>query len=304
VPRNLDKAKAFTEQATLAAGLQSRTFEVVPIASARPTVPEGSSLGQDLKQFPFGKYHALVIGISDYLHAPRLKSPTHEVDVIASVLERKYGFNVVKLKNATRDQILRKLDDLDQELKEGDNLLLYFTGHGMESASREGYWIPVDGEAPLSANTLRTAGWISSSAVREKLSVMKPRHVLVVADSCYSARFLQFKGVFKAATDVPSAAYLDNFGKLYKSMSRTALTSGGLAPVLDSTDGSNMSLFAKAFVRFLDRNRDPVPSVQLFAGIELEVMNGTAAIGVPQQPQWGPITGAGHESGDFWFRPK
>lgn len=80
--------------------------------------------------------------------------------------------------------------------------------------------------------------------------------------------------------------------------------SGGAAPVLEPDDGSNMSVFAKAFVRFLDNNREPVPSVQVFAAIGFEVTKATSALGYPQQPQWGPITGAGHDAGDFWFRPR
>jgi hypothetical protein len=140
--------------------------------------------------------------------------------------------------------------------------------------------------------------------VREKLSVMKPRHILVVADSCYSARFLQFRGFFKASPATVTSAYLDSFAKLYSARSRNALTSGGLAPVLEPTDGTNISLFARSFTRFLERNREPIPSVQIFSAIGTEVMNATSAIGFPQQPQWGPITGAGHETGDFWFLPQ
>ena len=243
-----------------------------------------------------------MIGNSDYAHAQRLQSPVQEIDAIGALLERRYGFRVVKLKNATGEQILRKLDDLEQDLGVADNLLVYYTGHGAESASREGYWIPVDGQGPNSTDGYRTAKWVSSSTVREKLSVMKPRHILVVSDSCYSARFLQFKGAVQSSSSA-AAAYLENFSRLYAAKSRTALTSGGVAPVLEPNDGSGMSLFAKAFVRFLERNREPVPSVQVFTTIGSEVMKASSAIGFPQQPQWGPITGAGHETGDFWFRP-
>lgn len=303
LPRNLQKAEGFVRQAAVAVGVDTRNIEVMPVASGRPMLPAPSVAGLDLKQFPFGRYHALLIGNGDYANAPALRSPVHEVDAIGKLLEQKYGFRVVKLKNATRDHILKKLDDLDMELKESDNLLVYYTGHGAESAAKEGYWIPVDGENPASVNKNRTRLWVSSSELREKLSVMAPKHVLVVADSCYSARFLQFRGAFSSAAGLPPAAYLDNFGKLYAAKSRTALTSGGLAPVIEPNDGSNMSLFAKAFVQFLERNRDPVPSVQIFSGIAMDVLNGTSRLGFAQQPQWGPITGAGHESGDFWFRP-
>lgn len=304
VTKNPDQAKQLVAQNLTGVGIDRNLVAVVATSSRQPALPAGTVDGGDLKRFAFGRYHALLIGNSDYRNAPKLASPVNEVDVIGELLERRYGFRVVKLKNATRDQILRKLDDLDEELKAGDNLLVYYTGHGAESASREGFWIPVDGEAPTSQSRTRTRLWVSSSEVREKLSVMAPKHILVVADSCYSARFLQFRGIFNPSSSQASSVYLEAFGKLYASKSRTALTSGGLAPVIEPNDGSNLSPFAKAFSRFLESNREPVPSAQIFSSIQLDVMTATSRLGFAQQPQWGPIESAGHESGDFWFRPR
>lgn len=296
------KAEAAMIQAASNVGVRNLVPErVTSVRTAAGADGTGASI--DLKRFPFGRYHALLIGNSNYAHLPPLRSPVVEVDAIGELLERRYGFNVIKLKNATGEQILRKLDDLEQDLGANDNLLVYYTGHGAESANKEGYWIPVDGQGPNSTGGFQTAKWVSSSTLREKLGLMKPRHILVVADSCYSGRFLQFKGVFRPQGTNAAAAYLDNFNKLYAARSRTALTSGGLAPVLEPNDTSNMSLFAKAFVRFLEHNREPIPSVNIFSTIGFEVTTATSALGFPQQPQWGPITGAGHEAGDFWFRP-
>lgn len=299
----VDRAKVEQAMMQAASNVGVRTLAVEPAISRTAASPASFGNAGELGRFAFGRYHALLIGNSDYANAPRLQSPVHEVDAIGALLERKYGFRVIKLKNATGEQILRKLDDLEEELGAADNLLVYYTGHGAESAAREGYWIPVDGQGPNSTDGYRTAKWVSSSTVREKLSIMKPRHILVIADSCYSARFLQFKGVFTSSSSA-AAAFLDNFAKLYAAKSRTALTSGGTAPVLEASDGSGLSLFAKAFVQFLERNREAIPSVQVFSTIGPEVMKATSAIGYPQQPQWGPITGAGHETGDFWFIPK
>lgn len=294
------------ELAAAAAGVPTKTLQLVDVNQGRPVAATAATAGSGaihLKQFPFGRYRALLIGNSNYVHAPKLDSPVNEVDVIGALLEKKYGFKVTKLKNATRDQILRKLDDLHEELRETDNLLVYYTGHGAESASREGFWIPVDGESPTSTGATRTRLWVSSAEVRELLSVMAPLHILVVADSCYSARFLQFKGIPSISPGVSLQVFMSTFGEMYAKKSRTALTSGGLAPVVDANDGSRMSPFAKAFVAYLERNNAPVSSVDVFAGIQMDVIDQTSRMGFAQQPQWGPVTGAGHVSGDFWFRP-
>jgi hypothetical protein len=298
------KAAALVKEPMAATGLDTRQIIVVSTATTTTTAPPEAPLDNTLKPFAFGQYHALLIGNSNYAHLPQLNSPVHEVDVIANTLSSRYGFRITKLKNATRNQILKQLDDLNETLQETDNLLVYYSGHGAESESREGFWIPVDGEAPGSPSRLRTRLWVSSSELRQKLAEMAPRHVLVVSDSCYSARFLQFRGMLNAADMGPSNAYLQNFAKLYAAKSRTALTSGGLAPVLEPNDGSNLSVFAKAFIQFLEKNRNAMPSVHVFSGIESNVVAASSQLGFAQQPQWGPITGSGHESGDFWFNPK
>jgi uncharacterized protein len=147
--------------------------------------------------------------------------------------------------------------------------------------------------------------WISTAEVRNKLASMESKHILVVSDSCYSARFLQFRGFLSpSSTATTSALYLDSFRKVYDVKSRIALTSGGLEPVIEPNDGSGLSIFAKTFIAFLQQRRDVFPSVAVFAGIGEEVHRKTAEYGYAQQPQWGIIEGSGHQSGDFYFRPR
>ena len=304
-PAGVDR---LVSQAVQATGADTRNITPVGTPVGRRAVSEATgsvSMSEALRSFEFGRYYALLIGNSDYQNMPRLKSPGHEVDVIGAVLENRYGFKVRTIKNGTKEDIMKALDDLGERLQPQDNLLIHYSGHGYQSETGEGYWLPVNGEGVQSSNKFRTRLWISTAEVREKLALTASLHILVVSDSCYSARFLQFRG-FGAAPRIDSdvaAQYLRSFSQLYGAKSRNALTSGGLTPVLEPTDGS-MSVFAKAFVRFLERNRDVIPSAFVFTGIETEVMEGSARAGSPQQPQWGIVDGSGHQSGDFYFRPR
>ncbi|MDH3459739.1 MAG: caspase family protein [Burkholderiaceae bacterium] len=309
VAQDPEKAQELVKQSIQqVAGVETRQIEVVSVAALSEQTVDSSTSGtvdELLQRFKFGDYHALLIGNSDYRNMPVLNSPVNEVDKIGELLKSKYGFRVTTLKNATKNQILKALDDMNEALQPTDNLLVYYTGHGAQSENGQGYWLPVDGEGVQSSNKYRTRLWVSTSDVRDLLSVLSARHVLVVSDSCYSARFLQFRGALAAPSADPLASrqYLQSFEKIYTAKSRTALTSGGLAPVLEPTDGSNMSLFAKAFVQYLERNDVPIPSVNIFAAVQQEVLDGSIRLGFPQQPQWGIIDGSGHESGDFYFRP-
>jgi hypothetical protein len=87
------------------------------------------------------------------------------------------------------------------------------------------------------------------------------------------------------------------------SRSRTALTSGGLAPVPDASAGGN-SLFAQAFVTALEDNNQLLEGQRLFRDISLTVAMAATEAALPQSPEYAPIQFAGHEAGEFFFRPK
>ena len=89
--------------------------------------------------------------------------------------------------------------------------------------------------------------WISNAAVSEILDTMPARHVLVVADSCYSGTMTRASApTFDASTMAP-----EKWAGWVKAMangrSRTALTSGGVQPVPDTGTGRH-SYFARAFL--------------------------------------------------------
>jgi len=141
-------------------------------------------VGQALKKTPnvaFGTYHALVIGNNTYAYWPSLNTPEQDARDVAAVLSRKYGFKTKVLLNATRFDLLQALNDFRKTLTENDNLLVYYAGHGhFERQIQRGYWVPVDSATDSDVN------WISTFAITDVLSAMSARHVLIVADSCYS----------------------------------------------------------------------------------------------------------------------
>ncbi len=92
--------------------------------------------------------------------------------------------------------------------------------------------------------------------------------------------------------------------KLLESLSgartRTAFTSGGVAPVLDSVGGVN-SVFAAELLLALTRNRGALTGYELFQSVAPEVGRAVEKVGFVQQPEYAPLKFAGHEAGDFVF---
>jgi hypothetical protein len=116
---------------------------------------------------------------------------------------------------------------------------------------------------------------------------MKAKHVMVVADSCFSGTIT--RGI-KIEQRTPE--WLET---IVKKKARTALTSGGLEPVMDSGGGNN-SVFANSFLSILRDNDGVLDASQLFSQLRPKVM-----VNSDQTPEYGDIHRAGHDGGDFLF---
>jgi uncharacterized caspase-like protein len=255
--------------------------------AVRSTGPRRDPAGTRDPQLPhFGRYHALVIGNNDYLYLPKLQTAINDATIVAATLRESYSFQVTMLRDATRDKIILALDHLRASLTEDDNLLIYYAGHGtLDQEAERGYWLPVNAQPETRVN------WLSTTEITDTLKAMTARHVLVVADSCYSGTLLREAGEgLRSATDQETY-----FLRVAQKRSRTALTSGGLEPVLDGGGGSH-SVFSKAFLTTLQDNRGIMDGQQLSTQIKrLVVLNS------PQTPEYSDIRYAGHDGGDFLF---
>lgn len=230
------------------------------------------------------KYHALIIGVSEYKYAgpglPNLDMPTKDAEKIYSILTEKYAFepaNVTLLKNASREEIINSFDHLATQVEDKDNLLVFYAGHGYYDKSKDfGYWLPSD------AKKSSTSAWISNSTIKDYMGAINSKHTLLITDACFGGSIFKTRSV---------AATILQFNQLYKDNSRKALTSGNLTEVPDK------SVFVKYLIKELEENEDVfLSSVKLFSRMLEPIMNNTTTA-----PQYGVIQGAGDEGGEFIF---
>ena len=236
----------------------------------------------------FGDYHALVIGNDDYRDLTDLETAKGDAEAVAILLAERYGFEVEVLINATRYDIISALGALRAALTETDNLLIYYAGHGaLDVDSDEGYWLPVDAERDNVAN------WLSNATITSQIKAMRAKHVMIIADSCYSGKLT--RGAETAVkTGGERSAWLT---RMAARRSRTALTSGGLEPVLDAGGGGH-SVFAKAFLEALGDNTEVLDGQSLFDAIKRPIV-----VNADQTPEYADVRMAGHDGGDFLFVP-
>lgn len=235
------------------------------------------------RELRLGEYHALVIGNDDYPHLPKLRTAVNDAKSLSQLLEKRYGYSVTTLLNASRSEILQALTRYRRLLTEQDNLLIYYAGHGwLDEEADRGYWLPVD------ATQEDDVQWIANETITSKTRAIEAKHVMIIADSCYSGKLV--RGIH-VNQNTPN--YLK---RLATRRARVVLTSGGIEPVSDGGGRDNHSVFATALLRALEENDGVLEGHELFTQVRRPV-----AVNSDQIPEYSDIRKAGHDGGDFLF---
>jgi formylglycine-generating enzyme required for sulfatase activity len=240
-----------------------------------------------------GEYWALLIGIDQYRHAPKLQTAVRDATAVREVLLARYGFRrerIIELLDAqaTRENIFREIDRLGRMTGKDDSVLIYYAGHGeYDEEQTLGWWVPVDGNPQDPAPT-----YITNASIRDYVRAMKAKHVYLVADSCFSGKLLGRSSLMPKSGLTP-AWIARQAGK----RSRWALTSGGTEPVADEGKAGH-SVFAYHFLNVLQENQQPY----LLPRQIIEEVGNLVANNARQTPRSAPIQDADDEGGQFVFR--
>jgi uncharacterized caspase-like protein len=249
----------------------------------------------------FGTYHALIIGNNNYTELPKLQTAVNDARKLDEIFRKKYSFKTTVLLNATRNEIFSALNKFRAALTDKDNFLLYYAGHGhLEQAIARGYWLPVDAAAEDDTQ------WIPVYAITDQLNLMAAKQVIVIADSCYSGTLTR-SSIARLETGKSEEVQKGFIREMAKRRSRTALTSGGVQPVLD-VGGGDHSVFAKALITVLEENSDVLEGIQLYRKIRGHVLVASENYGEKQVPEYAPIRAPqnieeNEGGGDFFFVP-
>ena len=242
-----------------------------------------------------GKLVSLLIGVEDY-NSDRwhdLETPSNDIELLERVMRKQYDAEVITMLNPTKQELENKIHILQKDLEEGDNLLIYFAGHGQRSADgKEGYWILSDGNIDQST-------WLKNSWLKDMISSFEATNILLVSDSCFSGLLtMNFRSI--------GPSKIRNLEQSYPEFLRTksvvAISSGGVEPVLDGGAGEN-SVFALNFAEYLEKQDEPFTASQLHSHVSPIVTGIVREIGYKQTPWIGDLKFEGHRGPDFIFIP-
>ena len=242
---------------------------------------------------PKGKKVMFGIGINAYRSTswPQLNNAVRDVEGVANLLLKQYDFDKADLlrnNEATADKIEEALYRLTDStvLGEHDSLLIYYSGHGHLDKNERGYWVPVDAEKD------RISTYIPNSRIRELISDIKCRHILLISDACFSGS-LFVRGVRGAQADEVAEEY-------EKRISRWAFCSGRHDEVVSDGPAGQHSPFTMAILQELGLNTSKKLNIARLADKVIEITRSNYR----QMPEANPIQDAGHRGGQFVFTPR
>jgi hypothetical protein len=260
---------------------RAEDFAVVP-ALPPSAAPREVAVPLQSDATRFGRYVALVIGTADYTYLPAVETADGDAAAVSNLLSDGYGFEVTHLRNPSLGDLTAALARYERELGPNDNLLVYFAGHGIVSSELgRCYWFPIEA---MGDDTTQGLG---SDEVAAALGRMKAKHVMIVADSCFTASQRRDAGLQDESNDAQE--------KLSKLRTRVVLSSGGIEPIQDGK-GSH-SVFTGAFLAALDANREVLDGTALFEQIQQRTT------GASQAPEYANVRDAERGGGDFLFVP-
>jgi len=254
---------------------------------------KGLNLGDETKTLKIGNYYALIIGIDDYTGSwNKLKNAVNDAKAIENSLRTQYKFDVFRTlynDDATRVKIIKEFEWLVANVKPEDNVLIYYSGHGeYNQPLNKGYWVPVD------AKEASTSRYISNSDIQTFLGGIRSKHTLLISDACFSG------DIFRGKTlEIPFEESERYYRNVHNKMSRKAITSGGVEPVMDGGREGH-SVFAYYLLKTFDYNNYAYfDASQLYENIKIPVTNNSS-----QEPEFHPIKDTGDEGGQFIFFKK
>jgi hypothetical protein len=188
--------------------------------------------------------YALLFGVNSYEHFDpwhKLNNPIPDAETIRDELKNRYGFAVELVSDATRDEILTKINEYAQkQYNENDQLLIFFAGHGYFEETNDvgiGYLVASD-TMPPDADRGKSS-YISHGDLRERIDNIGCEHIFLMIDACFSgtfdplvAQFNRARGANRIPDDVSRSKYIKQT-LTYKT--RLYLTSGGKEYVSDGT---------------------------------------------------------------------
>lgn len=252
----------------------------------------------------FKQGFALVIGVSDYKHEPRLNVPIASRDVKAVrdvLLDSLFcGYTEDKVMAlyedyTSREHILLALDQVASQTEKDNTVFIFYCGHG--DYGTDGNYYLLCNDSRVEGNKVASGTGISQQELLLKLRAIEAQRVVVILNSCHSGEIspsLSIKETFGGKTlpnETAEALMATGSGRILI----TACREGQLSWI----GGGNLSIFSQALIDAL-QGKDIMPRggfvsvfdlyTSLYQNVSSQVGD---LLGMEQEPELTILKGVG-----------
>ena len=237
----------------------------------------------------FSSRKALLIGNDTYKYAEPLKNAREDARAMAAELKG-FGYEVTLRLDQSQKEMQATLRDFRENIKEGDEVLFYFSGHAVEIDGKN-YLTPID-TIGMSQNQLADDSIDLKTTVLDPFSRKKVKLTLALIDACRDNPFLKSSSTRSAMGSRGLAPTTPATGQLivYSAGSgQTALDR------LGSNDTSKNGVFTRVFLQ--EMKKVDLPIDRVIKNVRTEVVRLARTIGHDQVPAiYDEVVG------DFYFK--
>jgi WD40 repeat protein len=202
--------------------------------------------------------YILAVGINNYKN-PRLSlnyaKPDAEsfgklMDERGTGLFKSLNLHTIYDEHATRQAILKKLDQLSTEINPEDVFIFYYAGHG-SMVDNQFYFIPTESSRLYDAASLNTEA-IEAAVMQEKFRHIKALKQLIVMDACQSGGSVELLAT-RGASEEKAIAQLSRSAGIH------VMASAGSEQFATEFNELGHGLFTYVFIRGLLGEADGAP---------------------------------------------
>jgi hypothetical protein len=238
----------------------------------------------------FAMRRALLIGNDTYKYADVLKNAREDARAMANELKG-FGYEVTLRLDQNQKEMQATLRDFRESIKEGDEVLFYFSGHAVEIDGKN-YLTPID-TIGMNQNQLADDSIDLKSSVLDPFTRKKAKLTLALIDACRNNPFLKTSstrsvvgGSKGLAPTTPATGQLIVYSA---GSGQTALDR------LGESDNVKNGLFTRVFLQ--EMKKVDLPIDRVIKNVRTEVVRLARTIGHDQVPAiYDEVVG------DFYFK--
>ena len=236
------------------------------------------------KKIVFANRKALVIGNDDYTFINKLNNAVEDANGIAKALET-VGYKVSLYKNVNEKMFKQALRDFRLQLQGGDEVLVFFAGHGVQLGSAN-YLLPIDLKGDNEEQVKDEA--IHLQRILDDLDEKKVKFALAVIDACRDNPFKSSGRSVGGRGLAPTTAATGQMVMFSAGAGQQALDK------LGPSDKDKNGLFTRLFIKEMVKPGIPVDKV--LRNVRNEVVRLAKTVGHEQTPAL-----YDQAIGDFYF---